>query len=59
MWRNYIKTRREPKIFYKKSRDILSKITLGNIKKEKLEIKKLAKGNKWGLGALINSTSII
>ena len=43
---NHIKTRREFKIFYKKSIGVLSEITLGNIKKEKLNLKKLVKGNK-------------
>ena len=44
--RNYIKTKREFGIFYKKSIGVLSEITLGNIKKEKLNLKKLIKGNK-------------
>ena len=43
--KNYIETRREFKIFYKKSIGVLLKITSGNIKKEKLKIKKLVKGD--------------
>ena len=46
IWRNYIKTRRELKIFYKKGTGVLLKITSGNIKKEGLKLKELAKGNK-------------
>ena len=38
--------RRELKIFYKKDIEVLSKITSGNIKKEGLKLKELAKGNK-------------
>ena len=41
-----MKTRREPKIFYKKSTGVLLEIILGNVEKEKLEIKKSAKGNR-------------
>ena len=44
--KNYIKTRREFGIFYRKGIGVLSKITLGNIKKEKLNLKELVKGNK-------------
>ena len=44
--RNYIKTRKEFKICYKKGIGVLSQITLGNIKKEKLNLKKLVKSNK-------------
>ena len=44
--RNYIGTRREPKIFYRKGIGILSEITSGNIKKERLKPKELVKGNK-------------
>ena len=44
--RNYIKTRREFKIFYKKGIGVLLKITSGNIKKEGLKIKELVKGNE-------------
>ena len=43
--RNHIGTRREFKIFYKKGIGVLSKIILGNIKKERLNLKELAKGN--------------
>ena len=39
--RNYIKTKREFKIFYKKSIEVLLEIILGNIKKERLKLKKL------------------
>ena len=39
-------TRGEPKIFYKNGTGILLEITSGNIEKEKLKLKKLAKGNK-------------
>ena len=44
--KNHIKTRREFKIFYKKSTGVLSEIISGNIKKEKLNLKELVKGNK-------------
>ena len=44
--RNHIKTRREFKTFYKKDIGVLLKITLGNIKKERLKIKELIKGNR-------------
>ena len=44
--RNHIKTRREFKIFYKKGIEVLLKITSSNIKKEKLNLKELVKGNK-------------
>ena len=44
--RNHIKTRREFKIFYKKSIGVLLEITSGNIKKEKLNLKELVKGDK-------------
>ena len=43
--KNYIKTRREFRIFYRKGKRVLLGIILGNIKKEKLNLKKLAKGN--------------
>ena len=43
---NHIGTKREFKIFYKKSIGVLLKITSGNIKKEKLNPKKLVKGNR-------------
>ena len=41
-----MKTKREFKIFYRKGIGILLEITSGNIKKEKLKLKELAKGNK-------------
>ena len=44
--RNHIKTRREFKTFYKKSIGVLLEIILGNIKKEKLNLKELVKSNK-------------
>ena len=44
--KNYIKTKREFKTFYRKSIRVLLKITLGNIKKEGLKTKELIKGNK-------------
>ena len=44
--RNYIKTRREFRTFYKKSIGVLLEITLGNIKKKKLNLKELVKGNR-------------
>ena len=44
--RNHIKTKREFKIFYRKSIGVLLKITLGNIKKEKLNLKELVKSNR-------------
>ena len=39
-------TRRELKIFYKKGTGVLSKIILGNIKKEGLKLKESAKGDR-------------
>ena len=44
--KNYIKTRRKFKIFYKKGIGVLLEITSGNIKKEKLNLKKSVKGNR-------------
>ena len=44
--RNYIGTRREFKIFYKKSIEVLLEITSGNIKKKKLKLKELVKSKK-------------
>ena len=38
-------TRREFKIFYRKSIEVLLEITSGNIKKERLNLKELAKGD--------------
>ena len=43
--KNYIETKKEFKIFYKKGKKVLSEIILGNIKKERLNLKELAKGN--------------
>ena len=43
--KNYIKTKKKFKIFYKKNKEVLLKIILGNIKKEKSNLKKSAKGN--------------
>ena len=40
--RNYIETRREFKTFYKKGIGVLLKITSGNIKKERLNLKKIS-----------------
>ena len=45
--RNHIKTRREFRTFYRKGIEVLLKIILGNIKKEKLNLKELVKGDKW------------
>ena len=42
---NYIKTKKEFKIFYRKSIGVLLKITSGNKKKKKLKTKKPVKGN--------------
>ena len=44
--RNHIGTKREFKIFYKKGIGVLSEITLDNIKKERLKLKELVKGNR-------------
>ena len=44
--KNHIKTRKEFKIFYKKNIEVLLEIILGNIKKEKLNLKELVKGNR-------------
>ena len=44
--RNHIKTKKEFRIFYKKSIGVLLKITLGNIKKKKLTPKESVKGNR-------------
>ena len=43
---NYIGTKREFKIFYKKGTKVLLKITSGNIEKEGLKSKKSAKGDR-------------
>ena len=44
--KNYIRTRREFKTFYKKSIGVLLEITLSNIKKERLNLKELIKSNR-------------
>ena len=44
--RNHIRTKKEFKTFYKKGIGVLSEITSGNIKKEKLNPKKSVKGDK-------------
>ena len=44
--RNHIKTKREFRIFYKKGIGVLLEIISGNIKKEKLNLKELVKGDK-------------
>ena len=44
--KNHIRTKREFKTFYKKSIGVLLKITSGNIKKKKLNLKELVKGDK-------------
>ena len=44
--RNHIKTKREFRIFYKKDIGVLLKITSGNIKKKKLNLKELIKSNR-------------
>ena len=44
--RNHIETRREFGIFYKKNIGVLLEITSGNIKKKKLNLKELVKGNR-------------
>ena len=44
--KNYIKTRKEFKTFYKKNIGVLSEITSGNIKKEKLNPKESVKSDK-------------
>ena len=43
---NHIKTKREFKTFYKKNIGVLLEITSGNIKKEKLKLKELVKGDR-------------
>ena len=44
--KNHIETRREFRIFYRKNIGVLSEITLGNIEKEKLNLKELVKNNR-------------
>ena len=46
IWRNYIKTKKEFKIFYKKGIGVLLKTISGNIKKGKLKLEKSAKSNR-------------
>ena len=43
--RNYIRIKKEFKIFYKKGKGVLLKIILNNIKKKRLNLKELAKSN--------------
>ena len=43
---NHIKTKREFGTFYRKGIRVLLEITSGNIKKEKLNLKELVKGNR-------------
>ena len=45
--------------FIKKCMGVLLKITSGNIKKERLKLKELDKGNKQGLEVLENPTFTI
>ena len=44
--RNYIRTRREFRIFYRKGIGVLLEITSGNIKKNRLNLKELVKGDR-------------
>ena len=44
--KNHIGTRREFEIFYRKGTGVLLEIILGNIKKEKLNLKESVKGDK-------------
>ena len=44
--KNYIRTKKKFKIFYKKGKGVLLKIILNNIKKKRLNLKELVKGNK-------------
>ena len=43
--KNHIGTKKEFKIFYRKGKGVLLEIISGNIKKEKLNLKELAKGD--------------
>ena len=43
--KNYIKIKGEFKIFYRKGIKVLLEIILDNIKKERLKLKELVKGN--------------
>ena len=45
IFKNYIKIKREFKIFYKKSKRVLLEIILSNIKKERSNLKESVKGN--------------
>ena len=47
--RNHIKTRREFRIFYRKNMGVLLEIISGNIKKEKLNLKVLVKGDRQAI----------
>ena len=44
--KNHLKTKREFGTFYKKGIGVLLKITSGNIKKERLNLKELVKSDK-------------
>ena len=44
--KNYIETKKKCKNFYKKGIKVLLKIISGNIRKKRLKLKELAKGNK-------------
>ena len=44
--KNHIKTKREFKTFYRKGTGVSLKIISGNIKKEKLKLKELVKGDR-------------
>ena len=43
---NHIRTKREFKTFYRKDIGVLLDITSGNVKKERLNLKELVKGNR-------------
>ena len=43
--RNHIRTKKEFKTFYRKGKGVLPEIISGNIEKEKLNLKELAKGD--------------
>ena len=44
--RNHIETKKEFGTFYRKSTGVLLEIILGNIKKERLNLKELVKGDR-------------
>ena len=44
--KNHIKTKKEFGIFYRKGIGVLLEIILGNIKKERLNLKELVKGDR-------------